>query len=158
MLFRSWHDEQVALPSTVPSHQQIPAQAIEYKLAFIKAPSDQDVLAEAYDYMTELLAASNGQLGARIEFKERSGRCHATLIDQVSGEDVGAMLLRAGLAKLERRRQDQPGLKDHQEAAKKSRIGIWAYGDAVDSDEEDNRMAQDVANAKAKLAAGKGRG
>ena len=124
----------------------------------MQAPSDPDVLAEAFDYMTELLAASNGQLGARIEFKERSGRCHATLVDQVSGEDIAAMLLRAGLAKLERRRQDQPGLKDHQEAAKKARIGIWAYGDAVDSDEEDNRMAQDVANAKAKLAAGKGRG
>lgn len=68
------------------------------------------------------------------------------------------MLLRAGLAKLERRRQDQAGLKDLQEAAKAARLGIWAYGDAVDSDEEDNRMAQDVANAKAKLAAGKGRG
>ena len=51
------------------------------------------MLQEAYMYMEELLAATNGQVGARVEFKERSGRCHATLIDQVSGEDVGAMLL-----------------------------------------------------------------
>jgi staphylococcal nuclease domain-containing protein 1 len=93
-----------------------------------------------------------------VEFKERSGRHHVTLIDQTSGEDVGAMMLRNGLAKLEKRRQDQAGLKDHQEAARQARLGIWAYGDAVDSDEEDSRMAQDVANAKVKLAAGKGRG
>lgn len=103
--------------------------------------------------MQNLLSQSNGQVGARVEFKERSGRCHVTLIDQVSGDDVGAMLLHEGLAKLEKRRQDQPGLKEHQETARQARVGIWAYGDAVDSDEEDNRMAQDVANAKAKLAA-----
>jgi endonuclease YncB( thermonuclease family) len=67
------------------------------------------------------------------------------------------MLLRAGLAKLEKRRQDQAGLKQHQEAARSAHVGIWRYGDAADSDEEDNRMAQDVANAKSRLAAGKGR-
>ena len=123
-----------------------------------QAPSDRELLEEATDFMTDLLASSNGQVGARLEFKERSGRCHVTFIDQVSGDDVGAMLLRNGLAKLEKRRQDQVGLKEHQDAARKARLGIWAYGDAVDSDEEDSRMAQDVANAKAKLAAGKGRG
>lgn len=116
-----------------------------------QAPSDPELRVEATDFMQDLLSQSNGHVGAKIEFKERSGRCHATLIDQVSGEDVGGMLLHAGLAKLEKRRQDQPGLKERQEAARQARVGIWAYGDAVDSDEEDNRMAQDVANAKAKL-------
>ena len=41
-------------------------------------------------------------------------------------------------AKLEKRRQDQVGLKEHQDAARKARLGIWADGDAVDSDEEDD--------------------
>ena len=87
----------------------LPVEITDTKLHW-QAPSDPELLQDATEYMQDLLSQSNGQVGARVEFKERSGRCHATLIDQVSGEDVGAMLLHAGLGKLEKRRQDQPGL------------------------------------------------
>lgn len=146
------------MPSTVPAPSQIPAQAVEYKLAYIKAPSDRELFEEASAFMGDLLAASNGQVRARVEFKERSGRCHVALVDKESEEDMSAMLLRSGLAKLEKRHAGRAGLKEHQEEARQARLGIWRYGDAVDSDDEDTRMAQDVAKAKAKITAGKGRG
>ena len=38
------------------------------------------------------------------------------------------------------------GLKDDEAAAKRGHVGIWRYGDAVDSDEDDTRFAEAGAN------------
>mmetsp|Transcript_2017 Transcript_2017/g.6126 ORF Transcript_2017/g.6126 Transcript_2017/m.6126 type:complete len:896 (-) Transcript_2017:3840-6527(-) len=144
------------IPSSVPSFQQIPPQAVEYKLAYVKVPSaDEENMAEATGFMQNLLGACEGVLSAKTEFFERSGRHHVTLVDNSTGENVAALLLRNGLAKLERRRQDTPGLKEEQERARNAHLGIWRYGDAVDSDEDDRSFAQDVAQARAKVKGGK---
>jgi len=143
------------LPPSVPSTAACPAQALEYKLAYIKAPKDEEFRAEALACVNDMLAASNGVVSAKVEYKERSGRCHVQMIDPASNKAFNSILLRAGLAKLERRRQDQPGLKDDQAEAKRERLCIWQYGDAVDSDEDDNRFADDVAKAKQKTAGGR---
>eukprot|EP00281_Chroomonas_sp_CCMP1168_P008191 CAMPEP_0206267944 /NCGR_PEP_ID=MMETSP0047_2-20121206/31432_1 /ASSEMBLY_ACC=CAM_ASM_000192 /TAXON_ID=195065 /ORGANISM="Chroomonas mesostigmatica_cf, Strain CCMP1168" /LENGTH=890 /DNA_ID=CAMNT_0053696207 /DNA_START=148 /DNA_END=2823 /DNA_ORIENTATION=+ len=139
------------LPSSVPSMVQCPAQAVEYKLAHIKLPRDDDLIYDAADLVQGILAANGGVVRAKIEYKERSGRHHVTLMDKTSGESISALLLRNGLAKLEKRKQDVEGLKDEQEAARKAHLNIWRYGDAADSDDEDMRFAQDVAKAKEKL-------
>ena len=147
------------IPGSVPTVAQVPAQAVEYRLAYIKPPRDEELAREASALVEEVLAERGGQVGCKIEFKERSGRVHATLYSKSTGESINSLLLRAGLAKIERRRLDPRGggadpaiavLREEQDAARRSRLGIWQYGDAVDSDEEDSRFAQDVAAAKAK--------
>eukprot|EP00288_Rhodomonas_lens_P017705 CAMPEP_0177709398 /NCGR_PEP_ID=MMETSP0484_2-20121128/10781_1 /TAXON_ID=354590 /ORGANISM="Rhodomonas lens, Strain RHODO" /LENGTH=894 /DNA_ID=CAMNT_0019221011 /DNA_START=35 /DNA_END=2719 /DNA_ORIENTATION=+ len=143
------------LPSSVPTPVACPPQALEYKLAYIKPPKDEEFKNEAMACVQEILAASNGVVSAKMEYRERSGRCHVMMMDPASGKSFNSILLRNGLAKLERRRQDTPGLKDDQAEAKRERLCIWQYGDAVDSDEDDNRMAEDVAKAKQKTAGGR---
>jgi staphylococcal nuclease domain-containing protein 1 len=148
------------IPGSVPTVAQVPAQAVEYRLAYIKPPRDEELSRDASALVEEVLAEHGGQVGCKVEFKERSGRVHATLYSKSTGESISSLLLRAGLAKIERRRLDSRGgsdpaiavLRGDQDAARRSRIGIWQYGDAVDSDEEDSRFAQDVAAAKAKSA------
>lgn len=137
------------LGSTVPSLVQCPAQAIEYKLAHIKLPRDEDLLYEASGIVQDILGASGGKVRAKVEYRERSGRHHVSLMDPASGDNISSLLLRQGLAKLERRKQDTEGLKDDQEVAKRAHLNIWRYGDAADSDDEDKFFAQDVAKARA---------
>jgi endonuclease YncB( thermonuclease family) len=151
------------LPSGVPTTAQVPAQSVEFKLAYIKGPRDEELRRDASALVEEVLAEHGGQVGCKVEFKERSGRVHATLYSKSTGESINSLLLRSGLAKIERRRMDPrsggaaaavesgiAALRTEQDAARRSRLGIWQYGDAVDSDEEDSRFAQDVAAAKAK--------
>ena len=147
------------IPAGVPSPAQVPAQAAEFRLAYIKPPKDEELKRDAAALVEEVLAEHGGQVGCKVEFKERSGRVHATLYSKSTGESISSLLLRSGLAKIERRRLDPRGggadpavaaLRSEQDAARRSRLGIWQYGDAVDSDEEDSRFAQDVAAAKAK--------
>ena len=145
------------IPQGVPTVAQVPAQSAEYRLAYIKAPREEELAREASALVEEILAEREGQVGCKVEFKERSGRVHATLYSKSSGESISALLLRSGLAKIERRPRGGAetalaALRAEQDVARRSRLGIWRYGDAVDSDEEDNRFAQDVAAAKAKSA------
>jgi staphylococcal nuclease domain-containing protein 1 len=142
-------DKMRPLPASVPTLAQVPAQALDYKLAFVKVPREAEAQREAAAFVQELLGATGGVVGAKVEYKERSGRHHVSIIDQESGDSLAAALLRAGLAKLEKRRADMEGLKDEQAAARRAHLGIWRYGDAVDSDEDDARFAQDVAKANA---------
>jgi len=137
------------LGGAVPSLASCPAQAAEYKLAHIKLPRDDDLLYEAAGVVQDILGASGGKVRAKVEYRERSGRHHVTMSDPASGESISALLLRSGLAKLERRKQDVEGLKDEQDKAKRAHLNIWRYGDAADSDDEDKFFAQDVAKAKA---------
>ena len=130
-------------PSALPATSKLKKkQTITiFETDWWQAPSDPELLREANKFMQNLLSKSQGQvMGARVEFKEPSGKCHVTLIDPVSGENVGALLLRVGLSKLEKQHQDQLSLKEHQDAAKQMRAGMWASGDAVDADEKDSRM------------------
>mmetsp|Transcript_10807 Transcript_10807/g.26760 ORF Transcript_10807/g.26760 Transcript_10807/m.26760 type:complete len:884 (-) Transcript_10807:255-2906(-) len=137
------------LGNSVPSLVSCPAQATEYKLAHIKLPKDEDMVYEAAGMIQDVLGESGGKVRAKVEYRERSGRHHVTMLDPANGENLSAMLLRNGLAKLERRKQDVEGLKDEQEKAKRAHLNIWRYGDAADSDDEDKFFAQDVAKAKA---------
>lgn len=137
------------LGSTVPSIVAVPPQAIEYKLAHIKLGKDEDMMYEAAGLVQDILGASRGKVRAKVEYRERSGRHHVTLMDPTTGENISSMLLRNGLAKLEKRKQDVEGLKDDQEVAKRAHLNLWRYGDAADSDDEDKFFAQDVAKARA---------
>jgi len=121
----------------------LPAQAQEAGLAYVKAPSlESDFGPDSLDYLKEMVLGK--RMMANVEFRD-SGRLYLSLGDPDSNVHVNAAMIRAGLARLDRRhrRYSSPlfiKLRDEEEKAKSSRAGLWLYGDAPDSDEEEEYL------------------
>lgn len=139
-----------------PSVHSVPGLAQLCSLAFIKIPSlDEDYGQEAAEYLSELTLGTPREFRAMIEEKDTStGKTKGqgtgtvllvTLVDVEAGSSVNAAMLKAGLARLEKRnrwdtnerRSALDNLEEFQEEAKRSRSGMWEYGD-IQSDEEDS--------------------
>nr|GMC75257.1 staphylococcal nuclease domain-containing protein 1-like [Ipomoea batatas] len=133
-------------------------------LAFIKVPGlEDDYGQDAAIHLSELVLNAPKEFKAVIEEKDTSGGkvkgqgtgtvFMVTLVDPEADVSINAMLLKDGLARLEKRRRWIPKEsleeleKAHKEAREKRR-GMWEYGD-VDSDDEES------AAPPARKAAGK---
>lgn len=142
-------------PLPPPIHS-VPGLAQLCSLAFIKIPSlDEDYGQEAAEYLSELTLGTPREFRAMIEEKDTStGKTKGqgtgavllvTLVDVEAGSSVNAAMLKAGLARLEKRNRWDTNerksaidnLEEFQEDAKRSRSGMWEYGD-IQSDEEDS--------------------
>ncbi|XP_050808660.1 staphylococcal nuclease domain-containing protein 1 isoform X2 [Gopherus flavomarginatus] len=117
----------------------LPAQAIEYKFAFIQVPQDDDARADAVDSVVRDI--QNTQCLLNVEHLGPS--CpHVTLQFADSKGDVGLGLVKEGLVMVEARKEKQfqkviTEYLNAQELAKTNRLNLWRYGDfrADDADE-----------------------
>ncbi|CAM2098826.1 unnamed protein product [Caretta caretta] len=117
----------------------LPAQAIEYKFAFIQVPQDDDARADAVDSVVRDI--QNTQCLLNVEHLGPS--CpQVTLQFADSKGDVGLGLVKEGLVMVEARKEKQfqkviTEYLNAQELAKTNRLNLWRYGDfrADDADE-----------------------
>jgi len=135
-----------------------PGKAKEAALAFVKASSiDSDWGREAQALLKDLTQGK--KLMASVEYREE-GTIYLTLGDPESGIHINASLIRAGVARLDRRRKRHLSrpivakLKEEEEKARAAHVGIWQYGDAPDSDEDEDepRLKSKVPQKDAKGA------
>ncbi|XP_021721217.1 ribonuclease TUDOR 2-like [Chenopodium quinoa] len=139
-----------------PSVLSVPGSAQLCTLAFVKVPSlEEDYGQEAAEYLSELTLNSSREFRAMVEEKDTSGGKSkgqgsgtvllVTLVDVEASSSINAAMLKVGLARLEKlkrwdsveRKSAIDNLEEFQEEAKKSRSGMWQYGD-VQSDDEDS--------------------
>lgn len=139
-----------------PSVHSVPGLAQLCSLAFVKVPClDEDYGQEAAEYLSELTLGNPREFRAMIEEKDTSaGKTKGqgtgtvllvTLVDVEAGSSINAAMLKAGLARLEKRNRWDTmerksaidNLEEFQEEAKTSRSGMWEYGD-IQSDDEDS--------------------
>ncbi|XP_074294378.1 ribonuclease TUDOR 2-like [Silene latifolia] len=139
-----------------PAVHSVPGLAQLASLAFVKVPSlEEDYGQEAAEYLSELTLSSSQPFNAVIEERDTSGGkakgqgtgtvLLVSLVDEESSSNVSAAMLKAGLARLEKRRRwdtkerkaafDE--LEEYQQEAKTKRSGMWQYGD-IQSDDEDS--------------------
>ncbi|XP_019188827.1 PREDICTED: ribonuclease TUDOR 1 isoform X1 [Ipomoea nil] len=120
-------------------------------LAFIKVPGlEDDYGQEAAIHLSELILNAPKEFKAVIEEKDTSGGkvkgqgtgtvFMVTLVDPEADVSINAMLLKDGVARLEKRRRWIPKesleeLEKAEKEAREKRRGMWEYGD-VDSDDE----------------------
>jgi len=115
----------------------LPAQAQEATLAYIKCPTlTEEHGPEAADYLKYLVWEK--PLIASIYWTEGSV-AHIALGDPSTSTDINGELLRAGFARVPRTRIRNPILgkmREFETQAREQHLGIWQYGDNIDSDEE----------------------
>ncbi|XP_015673386.1 staphylococcal nuclease domain-containing protein 1-like [Protobothrops mucrosquamatus] len=117
----------------------LPAQATEYKFAFIQVPQDEEARADVVD--SAVRDIQNTQCLLNVEYAG-PGCTHVTLQFADSKADVGLGLVKTGLVMVELRKEKQfqkvmTEYLNAQEAAKSARLNLWRYGDfrADDADE-----------------------
>ncbi|KAI3684387.1 hypothetical protein L6452_33610 [Arctium lappa] len=139
-----------------PSVSSAPGIAQLCSLAYLKVPTlDEDYGHEAAVLLSDTTLDGPKEFRAVIEEKDTSGGkvkgqgtgnvLLVTLIDDESGNSVNAIMLKEGVARLEKRRRWEA--KEKQEAmdelgkyeseAHRERLGMWEYGD-IQSDDEEN--------------------
>lgn len=118
----------------------LPAQAQEATLAYIKCPTlGEEHGPEAADYLKHLVW--DKPIVASVHQTEGSV-AHVVLGDPETKTDVNGELLRQGFARVPRTRGFAGRnpvigkMREFETQAKEARLGVWQYGDAVDSDEE----------------------
>ncbi|XP_024969430.1 ribonuclease TUDOR 1-like [Cynara cardunculus var. scolymus] len=138
------------------------------QLAYLKVPTlEEDYGQEAAMLLSESTLNGPKEFRAVIEERDTSGGkvkgqgtgtiILVTLIDEEADTSVNAMMLKGGLARLEKRRRWEPKdrqavldeLEKHQTEARTKRLGMWEYGD-IQSDDDENPLP-----AKKTGAAGK---
>ncbi|CAN8264740.1 unnamed protein product [Cochlearia groenlandica] len=139
-----------------PSVSSAPGLAQLCRLAYIKVPSlEEDFGPEAGEYLHTVTLGSGKEFKAVVEERDTSGgklkgqgtgtELVVTLIAVDDEISVNAAMLQEGIARMEKRRKWEhkhklttlDALEKYQDEARKSRTGIWQYGD-VQSDDEDS--------------------
>ncbi|XP_024973253.1 ribonuclease TUDOR 1-like [Cynara cardunculus var. scolymus] len=139
-----------------PSVSSAPGIAQLCSLVYLKVPTlDEDYGQEAAMLLSDTTLNGPKEFRAVIEEKDTSGGkvkgqgtgnvLLVTLIDDESGKSVNAMMLKEGVARLEKRRRWEPKekqeamneLEKHQSEAHRQRLGMWEYGD-IQSDDDEN--------------------
>jgi staphylococcal nuclease domain-containing protein 1 len=115
----------------------LPAQAQEATLAYIKCPTlGEEYGPEAADYLKFLVWEK--PVVASIHWTD-GPLAHVVLGDPSTSLDVNGELLRTGYARVPRVRGRNPvvsKMREFEDQARSQRLGIWQYGDIIDSDEE----------------------
>lgn len=126
-----------ALPSGCDV-KDLPAQAQEATLAYIKCPSiGEEHGPEAADYLKDLVW--DKPVIVSVIHHADNGVAQVALGDPAEQIDVNGELIRAGFARVVRTRFRNPivsTMREIEDKARASRLGIWQYGDVIDSDEE----------------------
>lgn len=111
-------------------------QAMEYSLAFIYLPNDDDAKLDAQEaFYSDVM---NRQLMLNVE--HRIGGCECvTLCDPETKEDVTKGLISTGLVLVEQRKEKRfakmiSEYNKAQDLAKANRLNIWRYGDFREDD------------------------
>ncbi|CAI9267357.1 unnamed protein product [Lactuca saligna] len=134
-----------------------PGMAQLCSLAYLKVPTlEEDYGHEAAMLLSDTTLNGPKEFRAVIEERDVSGGkvkgqgtgniLMVTLIDEEFGESVNAIMLKEGVARLEKRRRWEPKEKQEildelekcQAEASKARLGIWEYGD-IQSDDDENQ-------------------
>lgn len=125
---------------TLPANcevKDLAAQAQEATLAYIKCPSiGEDHGPEAADYLKDLVWDKPVIVSV---IHSENGVAQVALGDPAEEIDVNGELIRAGFARVVRTRFRNPivsTMRDLEDKARSARLGIWQYGDIIDSDEE----------------------
>ena len=122
-----------SLPST---YHALPPCAHEYSLAFVKPAQDNEAACEA---RTELFEnVDNRVLLLNVEYKSGS-ICYVTLLSVDEKDDIGKELVAKGFVFVDQKRDRkfQKIVNDYltaQDAAKKTRLNLWQYGDVTEDD------------------------
>ncbi|EFH41014.1 tudor domain-containing protein [Arabidopsis lyrata subsp. lyrata] len=138
-----------------PSVSSAPGLAQLCRLAYIKVPGlEDDFGPDAGEYLHTVTLGSGKEFKAVVEERDTSGgkvkgqgtgtKLAVTLIAVDDEISVNAAMLQEGIARMEKRRKWEPkdkqaaldALEKFQDEARKSRTGIWQYGD-IQSDDED---------------------
>ncbi|KAL1196830.1 Ribonuclease TUDOR 1 [Cardamine amara subsp. amara] len=149
-----------------PSVSAAPGLAQLCRLAYLKVPSlEEDFGPEAAEYFHTVTLGSGKEFKAVIEERDTSGgkvkgqgtgtEFAVTLIAVDDEISVNAAMLQEGIARMEKRKKWEhkdkkaalDSLEKFQEEARKSRIGIWQYGD-IESDDEDTGPARKAAGGR----------
>ncbi|CAF1707817.1 hypothetical protein Bca4012_005828 [Brassica carinata] len=139
-----------------PSVSSAPGLAQLCRLAYIKVPSVEDDFGpEAGEYLHTVTLGSGKEFKAVVEERDTSGgkvkgqgtgtELAVTLIAVDDEISVNAAMLQEGIARMEKRKKWEhkdkqaalDALEKFQDEARKSRTGIWQYGD-IQSDDEDS--------------------
>ncbi|KAJ4897482.1 TUDOR-SN protein 2 [Raphanus sativus] len=139
-----------------PSVSSAPGLAQLCRLAYIKVPSlEDDFGPEAGEYLHTVTLGSGKEFKAVVEERDTSGgkakgqgtgtELAVTLIAVDDEISVNAAMLQEGIARMEKRKKWEhkdkqaalDALEKFQDEARKSRTGIWQYGD-IQSDDEDS--------------------
>ncbi|CAH2073709.1 unnamed protein product, partial [Thlaspi arvense] len=155
-----------AIRAVEPSVSSAPGLAQLCRLAYIKVPSlEEDFGPEAGEYLHTVTLGSGKEFKAVIEERDTTGgkvkgqgtgpELAVTLIAVDDDISVNAAMLQEGIARMEKRkkweRKDKQAaldaLEKFQEEARKSRTGIWQYGD-IESDDEDTAPVKKPAGGR----------
>ncbi|ESQ31759.1 hypothetical protein EUTSA_v10003594mg [Eutrema salsugineum] len=145
-----------AIRPVEPSVSSAPGLAQLCRLAYIKVPSlEEDFGPEAGEYLHTVTLGSGKEFRAVVEERDTSGgkvkgqgtgtELAVTLIAVDDEISVNAVMLQEGIARMEKRKKWEhkdkqaalDALEKYQDEARKSRTGIWQYGD-IQSDDEDS--------------------
>jgi endonuclease YncB( thermonuclease family) len=118
---------------------QLPAQAHEYDLAYVRPPPDDDDRQEAKNALLEEI--SNDECLCKVEYRQNSAE-HVSLYRASTKENVLKNLAEQGLIVIAQGRAGRSlrptplydELQQAQAQAKSSRIGLWQYSDQIEDD------------------------
>ncbi|KAJ0536778.1 putative micrococcal nuclease [Helianthus annuus] len=141
-----------------PSVSSAPGLAQLCQLAYLKVPTlEEDYGQEAAMYLSENTLSEPKAFKAVIEERDASGGkvkgqgtgniLLVTLIDEESDTSINSIMLKGGVARLEKRRRWEPKdrqqmldeLEKFQAEARTKRLGMWEYGD-IESDDDENPL------------------
>lgn len=125
---------------------KLPAQAVEYALALVVLPKDEDYAESTFEQFRSLVLNDSEFLLNR-EYK--TGGIDFVTLYTLDQEDIGKSLIADGYALCEKKRERrlQNLLTEYmkaQETAKQSRYNLWRYGDITEDDAKEFGIAKPV--------------
>jgi len=132
-------------------HRELQPQAFEARLAYVAPPTlEEEYGKEAAEFLKELVWGKT--MVANVE-EQTSDLLQLTLADPETQIHVNAALLRAGLSRVEKRRERHlrpllDKLKEEEQKAKSSHVYIWEYGDPGSDEDEDGDKSKGLKGKK----------
>jgi endonuclease YncB( thermonuclease family) len=125
---------------SLPGFSQLPAQAHECELAYVRAPPDEDDRQDAKNALTNEIG--NDECLMKVEYRQNNIEC-ISLYRASTKENLVKKLVEQGLIIIGQGRgggrKIRPSrlydeLQQVQTAAKSSRRGLWQYSDQIEDD------------------------
>ena len=118
---------------------QLPPQAHEFDLAYVRPPPDEDDREEAKNAILEEI--NNDECLSKVEYRQNNAE-HVSLYRANNKENILKTLAEQGLIVIGQGRSGRPlrptflydELLKAQAQAKSSRIGLWQYSDQIEDD------------------------